>query len=270
MKRFPRQPHYLEAYARAAERARDFDEAVRRWALVRKKFPGRTAGYVAAVSCLRQSGRLDEATALIRRAQALMPDDMTVILEAGRVVEAHGDWDEAYRYWYRVRTRHPGCFFGAAQALHKLGRTAEAEALLAEARHRYPIESGIAILNARIAGETGNTAEALKRWAFVRERFPLDRAGYQDGVRLLREQREWTEADAVAEQAIHRFPEEDWPLAEYAHLANARQDWSEAAKRWAAMAAAFPGREDAGRRAAEASAKAAAETRRPNSEAPGH
>lgn len=185
-----------------------------------------------------------------------MPDDMTVLLEWGRVAEAREDWAEAYRRWDSLRTRHPAGFDGAAHALYKLGRTAEAEALLAEGRLLHPIHPGIAIMYARIAHEAGDKVEALKRWAVVRQRFPLDRAGYEAAIRLLREQQEWAEAETIAQAAIERFPAYPWPLAEYAMLAHARKDWVEAARRWAALRAAFPDHKEAQQREAEALAAA--------------
>jgi tetratricopeptide (TPR) repeat protein len=251
-KRFRRNPQYLEAYALAAERQRHFEEAVRRWAVVQKKFPHSRLGYINGVVCLRELGRLAEAEALLARALRRMPDDMDVLLEAGRVANAREDWSEAYRRWHGIRERHSEGFVGAAYALHKLGRTAEAEALLADARFRHPIYRGIPVMQARIAEESGNTAEALKRWGLVRDRFPLDPAGYAEAIRLLRDLQQWAEADALALAAIDRFPAYDWPLADYAALAHVRKDWTEAAKRWAALQAAFPNRQDASQKQAEA------------------
>lgn len=255
-KRFPHRPHYLEGYAMVAERQRDLDEAARRWALVRRKFPNRKLAYTAEVGALRRLGRLDEAESVLRQAMRRMPDDMTVLLEWGRVADARKDWEEAYRRWDSLRDRHPAGYVGAAEALQKLGRTEEAEALLAAGRLRHPIHEGIAITQAYIAEAAGNRAEALKRWAVVRQRFPLDRAGYAEAIRVLRQQQEWAEAEAIAQLAIERFPAYVWPLEDYAMLAHVRKDWTEAAKRWAALLVAFPDRKDAQQREAEALAAA--------------
>jgi tetratricopeptide (TPR) repeat protein len=244
-KRFPNQPHYLVGYALAAERQRNFDEAIRRWAVVRKKFPNDKPGYVHAIGCLRQTKRLDEAEALLRTAMRKTPEDLLLRIEQCWLAEARGDWATAYARWDSLRSRHRVGYDGAAQALQKLDRTAEAEALLEEGRVRYPTYPDIAIMQARIAEQTGNTAEALKRWAVVRERFPFERSGYTNPIRLLREQQEWVAADAIALAAIRRFPSDAEPLADYANLAHARQDWAEAAKRWAALRTAFPDRKDA-------------------------
>jgi tetratricopeptide (TPR) repeat protein len=255
-KRFPKKPHYLEGYALAADRQRNFDEAVRRWAVVRKKFPNQRLGYVCAVGCLRQLGRLDEAEDLVRSAMKQVPGDIPLRLEYGRVAEARGDWEEAYRRWDSLRDRHPAGFVGAAHALQKLGRTAEADALLAEGRFRYPTFENLAIMQAHVAEQRGDNVEALKRWAVVRQRFPFDPAGYRNAIRLLRGQQEWAEADTIAQAAMDRFHDHAWPLAEYADLAHGRKDWAEAATRWAALHAAFPDRKDAQQREAEAVAAA--------------
>ena len=255
-KRFPKQPHYLEGYARSAERRRDFEEAVRRWETVRKKFAHRRLGYVSAVSDLRELGRLDEAEALLRQTMRHLPDDISVALEYARVAEARGTWDEAHRRWDAVRHRHPLGLMGAAQALQKLGRTAEAEELLVQGRLRYPTEGEIAVINAGIAEETGNKEEARKRWNLVRQHFPLDRSACVQVLRFLRDQQEWADADALAKETIERFRNQDWPLDEYAKVAHGRRDWPEAARRWAALRQAFPDRKDAPQHEAEALAAA--------------
>ena len=151
-----------------------------------------------------------------------------------------------------MRSRHVAGLIGAARALNKLGRRPEAEALLSEGRYRFPLEPGVAILAAVMAEEAGDYPEALKRWAGVRQRFPFDRVGYVDGMAFLRRQQKWAESEVVAVAAAERFPTQAWPLAEYAMLATLRGDWCKAAERWARLRHAFPEREDAYQREAEA------------------
>ena len=251
-KRFPKQPHYLEGYAMTAERKHDYAEAVRRWAVVRKKFPHRKFGYVSASGSLRKIGRVDEAERVIGQMMRMLPNDMFVLLEWAQIPEAREDWEEAFRRWDSLRNKHPTGFVGASRALQKLGRIADAEAMLAEGRFRFPTEATLAVMQARIAEESGDTVEALKRWAVVRQRFPFDKAGYDSPIRLLRQQQDWAEADAIAQAAVERFPAHSWPLEEYATLAQLRKDWAEAAKRWAALLKAFPGHAYAREREAQA------------------
>jgi tetratricopeptide (TPR) repeat protein len=257
-KLFRKEPHYLEGYAESAQRRRNLDEAVRRWAMVRKKFPHRRLSYICGVGCLRELGRLDEADRLMTHALGLMPNDMALLIEYCRVPEARGDWEEALRRWNSIRDRHPMGYMGAAVALQNLGRVEEADALLAEGRFRYPIETVLAVAQAQLSERAGNIPEALKRLAVVRQRFPFSPIGYGDAIRLLRDQKSWAEADEVALAAVDRFPDDSRQLAQYAQLAQDRQDWAEAAKRWAAVKAAFPDRTDAARMEAQALAAAGA------------
>jgi tetratricopeptide (TPR) repeat protein len=256
-RRFPREPHYLEGYALVAERQRHFEEAFRRWAVVRKKFPHRQVAHACSVACLRYLGRFDEAETLLRKILRATPNELPLLFEFARLAEARDDWEAAYRRWEAVRPRHPAGFYGAALALQKLGRIPDAEALLAEGRRSHPIYPSFAILLAHIAAEAGDTAEALKRWTLVRDRFPFEQAGYVEATRILSRQQRWEEADAIALAAIDRFHAHAWPLAEYAMVADTRKDWAEAAKRWAALRTAFPDRTDAAQRETAALAAAA-------------
>ena len=244
-KRSPYRPHYLEGYAQIAERRHDMEEAVRRWRAVAKKFPRRKWAFIRETECLCALRRLDEADVAVRRALRLFRDDIGLLICAGRIGDARGDWAAAAKRWDSIRDRHPLGLVGSAHALHKLGRTDEAMTLLAEGRIRYPLERDLPAMQARIAEEVGDTAQALKLWATIRDRFPKDWMGYVEGARCLREQGQWPEADAVAEAAIERFPGQRWPLAEHAKLAEHGRNWPAAASRWAALRAAFPDDQEA-------------------------
>ena len=251
-KRFRYQTHYLEGYARSAQKRGDLEEAVRRWALVRKKFRYSRGGYIDGAECLCRLKRLDDADALLNRALRVFPDDLALLIVKAKISDMRENWTEACERWDAIRTRHPQGLVGVARALFKLGRGKEAETLLAEGRYRFPLETSMPALRAQVAEEAGDHAEAAKRWAEVRERFPLQHLGYVEGLAYLRRQQDWAEADSVALAAIERFPAQAWPYADYAGLAQTRQDWPEAAKRWGAMRAAFPERQDAYQREIQA------------------
>ena len=240
MRLFPREAYLAEGFALVAERRADLETAITRWAMVRKRFPSRPLAYVQGAGCLRRLGRFAEADAVIRRAMALMPDDVAVRLEYGRIGEASGDWTDAYRRWAEISDRHPAGLTGMAEALHRQGKDAEAEALLEKSRMIWPLEAGMRALYARIAAEAGRIDEAAERWAVVRDRFPRDQIGYTEGLTLLRAHLRWEEADAVATEAVRQFPDRTWPHLEYAMLAHARRDWPAAAVRWAAVREALP------------------------------
>jgi predicted Zn-dependent protease len=257
-KRFPSKSHYLEGYAESAQRQHNWEEAVRRCAMVRKRFPRSRVGYVCAASCLRDLGRLDEAERLLNQAMRMRPNDELILIEHCRLADASSNWEESYRRWGSMRNRHPAGYIGAALALQNLGRRQEGEAVLVEGRSRFPVEADIAVAQAQIAEKAGDIAEALKRWEVVRQRFPFNHMGYRDAIRLLCEQQDWAKAEEIAQAAIDRFPDDMAWLVQYAQLAYEREDRTEEAKRWAAVRMAFPNWQEASLREAQALAAAGA------------
>lgn len=238
--RFPRRAQYWEGFAVAAERRRDFAEAAKRWAIVRRKFPYPAQGYANGAACLRELGHYDEALKVVRRGLSNIREDVPIALEGGRTLEAQQDWSGLLRHWQASREEHGiGCA-GYAYALFRLGRRDEAEAELERGRDRYRTDIGIEIMASRIAREAGDMEGAARRLEVMRKRFPYDFGALMYSLHFLRDQKAWTDADAVATTAIERFPKEDWPLSEYAHLAEARGDWAVAAERWHALREAFP------------------------------
>ncbi len=251
-RRYPQRPEYGEAYATVAERRGDWAEAARRWTMARKRFPLRPLPRAAEIACLRRLGRLDQAGTMLRRAMGVLPEDVSIKLESGRLAEAHGDWAIALQRWLELAAIHPEGPIGAANALHQLGRTGEALTCLAEARSAWPLEPAIGVVAARIAANAGQVEEAIRGWADIRRRFPGDPGGYIEALRLLRTLNRLAEAEDVAALACEQFPDESWPLVEHALVAHLRQDWPKAAARWEAVRAAFPDREDGYRHGIEA------------------
>jgi tetratricopeptide (TPR) repeat protein len=249
-KRFPGKAHFLEGYARAADFRRDFAESARRWALVRRKFPRSEQGYAFGAAALRVLGELDKTAALIARGRKKLPEALAVLIEYARVAEAQQDWEEAYRRWHAMRDRHVWGYTGGAEALFKLGRRADAEALLQEGHEHYRADAAILRTSARLAEQANETDEAAHRWALVLRRFPYDRAAYDLALRFYRANNRWEEADAAAQEAIQRFSKQDWPLIEHAKLAQQRNDQAVAAERWRVVRTAFPTNREAYRQEA--------------------
>lgn len=240
MKRFPRKSQYWEGFAIVAERRRDFAEAAKRWAVVRRKFPYGWQGYTNGAACLRELGQFNEALTVIRRGLRNIPDDVRIAVEGGRVMEAQQDWSGLLRHWQASREAHGiGCA-GYVYALFRLGHRDEAEAELERGRNLYRTDMGIDIMASRIARESGDMEETARRLEVMRKRFPYDFGALIYSLHFLRDQKSWTEADALAVIAIERFPKEEWPRSEYARLAEARGDWALATERWHALREAFP------------------------------
>jgi tetratricopeptide (TPR) repeat protein len=253
----PRDPFYAGGYAEVAERRGDDAEALQRWQTVRKRFPNWWKGHVHTARCLRRTGEVNRSEELLRYAIGAFPDSLLVWMEWGRAAEFRSDWAESGRRWDFVYQRfgHPVGALGAAFALEGLGRLDEAEKQLVAARMRFPLELAIYIALARIAYARCDPNGALHWWTEIRERFPLLPVGYQGEVRLLRELQRYADAEIITLEGVDRFPNEQWPIVEYATLADDSQDWTGAVERWAAVRSAWPSRNDGYLRAAEALSK---------------
>ncbi len=236
----PRKAQYVEGYARAAERRGDSEQAAERWAIARRKFPYAWPGYANGAGCLRQLGRLDEALSIVRRGLRAMPENIHILLEAARVLEARKDWPALLRLWQPTREESAAGCAGYAYALFRAGKRAEAEAELEKGRDLYRTDVGIEVTAARIAQDAGDLAEASRRLEIMRKRFPYDVGAFVHSLHFLRDQKLWPEADAVASLATERFPKEEWPRIEYASLAEVRKEWDLATERWRGLREAFP------------------------------
>ena len=141
VRRAPRDPFYAEGYAQVAERRGDNEEAILRWARVRKKCPGSWKGYVQGAICLEKAGQLDAAEALIEKALKRFPDNPSTWMQWARNAEHRHDWPEALRRWELAdkRFRHNLIDISIPRVLAELGRFEEAEARLREAQTHSPI-----------------------------------------------------------------------------------------------------------------------------------
>lgn len=251
----PRNPEFAGWYGLLGQRRGNIDEAIRRWAEVRKTFPRYWMGYVFGSRCLRRVGKLVEAEALAKRAIQLFPNEAQAWFEWAQLAEQRSEWAQALARWDAVREKyqHVQGEVGSARALAELGRFDEAEERLQEVQRRRPLLDEIAIALARLAAQRGaDPEEAAVRWADVRRRCPQVLVGYQEGYRQLVAIGRDTEAEALLLTAIDKIPAEPWPAVEYAQRAHTQKAWEAAANRWAEVRAKWPHRPDAYYRAAEA------------------
>lgn len=254
-RRAPRELSTLEAYAKVAERRGEIEEASRRWAEVRRRFPNNWKCYVRGAACLRDLGLLNDAGALANTATRRFPEIVDCWTEFARIAEQRMDWTQALARWDKLSAMATSRWFqgtqdphgpaaesGAALALQELGRPAEANERLDAARRRYPANHGIVLTQARIAEKRGDVDRELQFWEVMRTRFPLEADGYRMGALRLRALGRHGEGDAVLVAAIERFPQEPWPIVQYAMFAHDRKDWCESVRRWEALRQAYPGR----------------------------
>ena len=168
---------------------------------------------------------------------------------AGQAWTAMGrqEADEALRLWQALREHFPERPDGhiwPILVLWENARFGEAEAMAAAAFARFPNHPELLVQHAWIATSQQRWEEAAPRWAAVRRATPEQIEGYLGGARALWQSGQWDEAEALAAEAVRRFPGDALALVESAWTATARQDWEEALRRWMLLHEAYPERID--------------------------
>jgi len=238
-------PKIAELWAEVALARGDYTEAIRRWTIVRTRFPGEARAFAMSAVTLKHLGRTQEAEAMLVQAAQIDPGDYVVVSQYAALATEQGDWPEALRRWNLVRERfsNPAVLLSLAVALRELGRQDESIAVLDEARWRFPDDSRALVELAWIAHRRGDWPEALRQWAHLRDGFPQVTVGYIAGAQALRSAGRLEEAEALLLVAVDRLAAVSAePLVEYARFAHERQDWPQAIRRWEMVRANAPGR----------------------------
>jgi tetratricopeptide (TPR) repeat protein len=238
VERFPTHAPAAIASAALANRRRLWPEALRRWQVVRERFPDDAAGFLGKANALRGAGHLAEAEALLCEAVQRFPEHEAIAVAYASLASQRRDWPEALHRWAAVKTKFPknaDGFLGAANALRAAGRLDEAELLLSEAARRFPDHAGIAVAGAAAASERRDWAEALARWDRVRRLLPNQVQAYLGILDALNEMGRLEEAatllGAAQEALVHaRQAGRDEAAADRLELAIAR-----AGKNWPAV-----------------------------------
>ena len=126
------------------------------------------------------------------------------------------------------------------RALRGQGDHAGAEDALADAIQLGSSAPELLIEYAHCAAHRGDWGEAMRRWGAVRLGLPDNWLGYAAGVFAARMGGQLDAADELVAVGLQRFPRESELLFENARVAEARQDWEEAASRWSMVRTQLP------------------------------
>ena len=190
-KRFPETPQLLAEQAWVAHDRRQWDEAERRWAVLRARFPGDPWGYFGSGRSLLSAGRLDDAEAVLAEAARRFPNNPGIAEAWAQCATRRGDWNEAAGRWakYRVLASDaPQGYVQEAAALAFLQKDEEADALLAEALRRFPEEPRVVAEAVWAAFRRGMVDEAAQRFDLAAARYrrsPPSPAGTEFTRRVL-------------------------------------------------------------------------------------
>jgi tetratricopeptide (TPR) repeat protein len=233
----------LARQAHAAIRAGDAARSLAAWAALRAHAPENTDALAGMGHALMRLGRIDEAEALAVSAAGVHATALVATTLRARIAERRRDWDAALGYWREVAEHAPDApeaWIGASQALCRLGRPSDADALLDDGLRHQPGSKTLLAGLCRVAETAQDWPEALRRWTALRDLQP----GLPDAAagiaRALHGQGRLDAAEAAAMAVMRRFPAHPDAHVIYARVAMARPDWPEAARRWAAAEQRFP------------------------------
>jgi tetratricopeptide (TPR) repeat protein len=226
---------FLTEYAWLAHIRRDWPEAIKRWELVRLRWPRLPVGFISGAIGLRESGRAEEAESLLSEALSTFPDHLDLMTERAYLAQTRHDWTSATERWLALRRAHPDRAIGytaGANALRMIGAANEADSLLSEAAQRFPQQAELAISLAQKHAQTSDWLAAARAWEEIRSRFPTLIQGWIGSAQALRMLDRTGEADEVLREAQVRFPNDPTALFEFAWRAHHSRDWLEALQRW--------------------------------------
>jgi tetratricopeptide (TPR) repeat protein len=188
--KFPDHPDLLVQYAWIATKQERWEDAIRRWAVVRAGQPDLLESYVYGARALWHFGRPDRAEALIAEALRRFPDDEEALVESAWTALVRQDWDEAARRWLRVRARRPNqpeSYARTAQVLRMAGRPDEAEKLATEGLARFPDDTELLVEHIWAAVVREDWPAAEERLQKVRVDKPREYEQRQQGFSAIEE-----------------------------------------------------------------------------------
>jgi len=157
------------------------------------------------------------------------------------------DADAALHLWQRLRQLFPERPEGhiyPIQVLWQAGRLDDAEAMADEAPAQLRDDPELFVQYAWIAMLRQRWDVALDWWAKARARLPGRPDLYIWAARALWQAGRLDAAKAMADDGVKRFPDNVDAHAECAWIAVARNDWSEALRRWTLVMERMPERAD--------------------------
>lgn len=212
------------------------------WAAAYARFPDLAMLSQPALDLMLRLGLHADAEALLNRAVKRYPNSVEALEGLARLAFERRDHAEALRRTEVLRKKFPnslkGYWIGAA-SLSELGRFAEAEALLARGLTFAPDDLILRVEHARLAARSEDWDRALERWTYVHETL-RHAAGTIGLAATLSRLARYDEADALIAGVVHRSGNDIGIWIASAQIAEQKQDWEEASRRWGVIRSRFP------------------------------
>ncbi len=158
IRRFPRCSGAYSDFALSAALRGDHDEAMRRWAVAKRRFPDHMWTHLLHARSLYEVKQFAEADVLLSEAVSLWPEEWHAWLWYAEVPERQGHWLEAAERWKELTRVQPGKsdpYCRAARAFRLAGDLDSAAALIVEGGYLFPQDATITAERATIAAAGG-------------------------------------------------------------------------------------------------------------------
>jgi tetratricopeptide (TPR) repeat protein len=232
----------LLASALRAERAGQWSEAERLWTQLRGREPTLALAYAGGARALLQLNRIAEAEMILAKARRDLPPDAGVLQAWAEAALVRGAFEIALTRFRTFRqafdTRR--AVLGVAEALRRLGRLDEADAVYGELNQGRASDLALAQQYALLAETRGDGPEAIRRWTRVTTSFPDHMRGYWHLADALRRAERWAEADVVLSQMIARFPDDPETALQWAKSGRQGSLRDAGSARWDELCRRFP------------------------------
>lgn len=236
-------PELWDDFAMLGSASGDHAEAQRRWAVCRERWPHYQRAYTAAAEDLAAQGEFEAAQAMYKDAVARFPQNKTLTLHYARTVRRHGTLEAALKAWEAVIAADHGQvegYLGAAECLAGLGRFDDAQTVLQPAVRLFGDNRAVVEQQARLSHRARDWDAASAGWKTIREKFPDDPSGWFNGISTLRVAGRNADAEALAAEAVARFPQSFEVRFEWALLPQSIQKYAELTARFEEVVKLFP------------------------------
>ena len=231
--------------ARSFEAEGEFERSASEWNAILQSHPDARISYLGYGRILRKLNRPAESRAVLSRAIERFPRDFDVMLGLAvtirRAAPLAAPLPEAIAQARDIVARHPREPRGhvlLGRIYRDAGLVDQADETLLAGRRTCPGDLGLAWEYALAAD--GRWLTALSRWQELRQDFPAAGIGYAGLGAVLKRLKRFDEADDVLVRGMARFPKDDNIGVNHAWVAEDREDWPEALRRWEALWQRFP------------------------------
>ena len=232
--------------ARIFEAEGELERSAGEWNAILQSHPDARYSYLGYGRILRELNRPTESCAVLSRAIERFPGDFDVMLELALALRQAAPLGvplpEAMALARGIVARHPREPRGhllLGQIYRDADLVDQADETLLAGRRTCPGDLGLAWEYALAAD--GRWLTALSRWQELRQDFPGAEIGYAGLGAVLRHLKRFDEADEVLARGMARFPTDDNIGVNHAWVAEGREDWPEALRRWETLWQRFPG-----------------------------